>query len=348
MIFPKNEFNKISCKEAFVNKQSLVNMFEYIAKEKLNIHQMLLVNEGSKVFSAFAKGYENKKENVYSVSKSFTSIAIGLLIDRGLLKLDDYVLFYFADELKRYKNEYEALKIKHLLTMTVGQSQDRFISLTPKHNPIEVFFNTDMNDKPGEKFMYSNFASYILSAIVTKVTNKSLNDFLKTEVYEKIGLEDIYWPEFAGYSLGCTGLRLSATDMARFGILLLNDGMWEGEQIISKAYLNKATTKQVDTANEENWYDCYGYGYQFWLNEFGDYRAAGLHNQLIIINKKYKLVFTITAYEDKPLLKLFKDYILPGFEKGWKPTNKSLRDYINIFRENSIDLVTNEEKTRKD
>ncbi|MGM0496129.1 MAG: serine hydrolase domain-containing protein, partial [Bacillota bacterium] len=245
MIFPKNEFNKISCKEAFVNKQSLVNMFEYIAKEKLNIHQMLLVNEGSKVFSAFAKGYENKKENVYSVSKSFTSIAIGLLIDRGLLKLDDYVLFYFADELKRYKNEYEALKIKHLLTMTVGQSQDRFISLTPKHNPIEVFFNTDMNDKPGEKFMYSNFASYILSAIVTKVTNKSLNDFLKTEVYEKIGLEDIYWPEFAGYSLGCTGLRLSATDMARFGILLLNEGMWEGEQIISKAYLNKATTKQV-------------------------------------------------------------------------------------------------------
>ncbi|MFW5793966.1 MAG: serine hydrolase domain-containing protein [Bacillota bacterium] len=348
MVFPKNEFNKISCKEAFVNKQSLIDMFEKISDEKLNIHQMILLHEGSKVFSAYAKGYKDKKENVYSVSKSFTSVAIGILIDRNLLDKEDFVLFYFADELKRYKKAYEKLKIKHLLNMTVGQSQDRFIALTPKHNPIEVFFNTEMSDEPGEKFMYSNFASYILSAIVTKVTNKSLNDFLKTEVYEKIGLNDIYWPEFAGYSLGCTGLRLSANDMARFGLLLLNDGNWDGEQIVSKAYLDQATTKQVDTTNAGNKYDSYGYGYQLWINEFGDYRAAGLHNQLIIINKAFKLVFSITAYEDNSLLNLFKDYILSGFKKGWKPTNKSLRNYLSKFSEESVALIMKEESKRQD
>ncbi|QWB99376.1 beta-lactamase family protein [Mycoplasmatota bacterium] len=347
MVFPKKEFNKISCKEADVSKAHLVDMFEEIIEENINIHQMILLHEGSKVFEVSANGYEDKKENVYSVSKSFTSIAIGILIDRKILSLDDYVLFYFSDQLKKYEKGYEKLQLRHLLNMTVGQVSDRFIALTPQHNPVEIFFNTELKADPGEEFMYSNFATYMLSAIITKVTGMTLNAFLKKHLYDVIGLEDIDWPEFSGYSLGCTGLKLSVKDMARFGLFLLNEGMWEDKQIVSKAYLQEATSKQVDTSKESIKLNRFGYGYQFWINEFGDYKAAGLYNQLIIINKEKKLVFSCVAYEEKPLTPLFSDYILEAFKSGWKETDLTLRDYLKKFKNHMVALINKEEKERK-
>lgn len=347
MVFPKEEFSKISCKDAFVNKHQLISMFDHIIDNQINIHQMILLHQGSVVFEAYANGHEATKENVYSVSKSLTSIAIGILIDQGLLALDDYVLFYFADELKQYLPGYEKLQLKHLLTMSSGQKSDRFHGLTPQHNPIEIYFNTELAYQPGEHFMYSNFDSLILSAIVTKMTGITLNQFLNENLYQKIGLKDIEWPEFAGYSLGCTGLLLSVQDMARVGLLLLNEGRWEDQQIVSNNYLQQATKVQIQTSSELIKLNKHGYGYQFWINDFGDYKAAGLYNQLIIINHAYDLVFACIAYEERPLTELFKDYILPGFEEGYKETRHSLRDSIKTFRKQSVQLLEEELKTRK-
>ena len=347
MLFPKNDFNKISCKEAYVDKHHLMDMFEHIDKEKINIHQMILLQDGSKVFDAYAKGHEDKKENVYSVSKSFTSIAIGILIDQGVLSLEDYVLFYFANDLKKYKDGYEKLKLKHLLTMTVGQASDRYYGLSDQHDPIEIFFNTPLKHEPGTVFYYSNFTTLMLSIIVTKVTGQTLNAFLDKKLYQKIGLNDIEWPEYAGYSLGCTGLRLSVKDMARFGLLLLNEGSWNGEQIVSKKYIKAATSMQMKTTNQDNPDDQEGYGYQFWMNDCGDYKAVGLYNQLIIINQKFNLVFACIAYEERRLSRLFCDYILKGFESGYKTTYLSLKDAIKVFYNHSEQRLEEEKKVRK-
>ena len=347
MIFPKKDFNKISCKEAYVDKHFLIDMFQKMKEETMNIHQMMLLHQGSLVFDMSLEGHDEKKENVYSVSKSFTSVAIGIFIARGKLSLDDYLLPLFPDELKKYIPEYESLQLKHLLTMTSGQVSDRFHGLTPQHNPVEIYFNTELKYEMGTHFSYSNFDSFMLSIIVTKITGLTLNAFLEEELYKKIGLENIEWPEFAGYSLGCTGLRLSVQDMSRFGLLLLNDGVWDGEQIVSKSYLDLATSVQVNTDSEKIKLNKHGYGYQFWINGFGDYKAAGLYNQLIIINKAYDLVFSVIAYEERPLTELFRDYILEGFISGWKPTHLSLKDEIKQYKKLSNDLLQEEEKTRK-
>lgn len=335
MIFPHQSFNKISSKEAFLDKSTIIDMFDYIKKEDLNIHQMILLHQGSMVFDFYAHQHQGKKENVYSVSKSFTSIAIGILIDQGLLHEEDYVMFYFTDEIDDYQPGYEGLKIKHLLTMTSGQKKDRFHALTPQHNPIRIYFNTPLAHEPGEHFMYSNFDSLMLSAVVTKLTGQTLNDFLKEHLFDKIGIHDPSWPEFSGYSLGCTGLRITVEDMARFGLLLLNDGQWDGQRLVSKSYIDAATSFQVSTHQEKIKLNKHGYGYQFWLNDFGDYKAAGLYNQLIIVHKKYNLVCAIIAYEDKPLTPLFSNYILPAFDRGWKPTHLSIKDAIQAFVEDS-------------
>ncbi len=347
MIFPGDEFNKASVKDANINKGLLVDLFNKIDDDSINIHSMMLLKNGSRVFKASAYSFdEDTKENVYSVSKAFTSIAIGILVDKELIRLDTPVLYFFSNEINNYLKEYEALQIRHLLTMSIPQTEDLYFELDKMDNVIEPFFNQALTAKLGEKFMYNNYATFILSAIVSKVTGKSLNDFLDEYLYKKIGIEKPKWDELKGYSLGASRLYLSANDMARFGLLLLNDGFWDGEKIISKTYLEKATSLQINTSNNEfkHDYDKFGYGYLFWMNSFGDYRASGMYQQHIIINKKYGLVFVVKSFEERNVLSLFENFVLKAAEEGYNYCDYSLRDFIRRFKINSKEIIILETK----
>ncbi len=347
MVFPKAEFNKASVKDANINKGLLVDLFNEIEEERLNIHSMLLLKDGSRVFRASAHTYtEDTKDEVYSVSKSFTSVAIGILCDLNILHLDNYILYFFSKEVSDYLPGYEKIQIKHLLTMSSGQEKDIFSSLTPNDNFYKIFFNQPLINQPGEVFDYSNFSSLILSAIVTKVTGKSLNDFLNEHLYKYIGMEKPNWNQVNGISFGAIGMYISANDMARFGLLLLNDGNWDGKQIVSKKYLDLATQLQIEIKDDAEPADKFGYGFQFWRNSFGDYRCAGLYRQYIVINKEFNLVFVIKAYEEKQLLDLFEKYILKACKKGWNYCDYSLRDYTRRFKKNSIEIIEKEKEIR--
>ncbi|OQX94136.1 MAG: hypothetical protein B6I17_00325 [Tenericutes bacterium 4572_104] len=287
MIFPGEEFNKASVKDANINKGLLVDLFNKIDDDSINIHSMMLLKNGSRVFKASAYSFdEDTKENVYSVSKAFTSIAIGILVDKELIRLD---------------------------------------------TPV---------------FMYNNYATFILSAIVSKVTGKSLNDFLDEYLYKIIGIEKPRWDELKGYSLGASRLYLSANDMARFGLLLLNDGMWKSHRVVSSKYLEEATKLQIKTNYDDlNLdYDKFGYGYLFWLNSFGDFRASGSYQQHIVINKEYGLVFVLKAFEERNLLSLFENYILKAAEEEYNYCDYSLRDFIRRFKINSKEIIIMENK----
>lgn len=349
MVFPKQEFNKASVKDANLNKGLLVDLFNEIDEQKLNIHSMMLLKSGSEVFHASAHEYdEDTKDEVYSVSKSFTSIAIGILIDMNLLNLEDIVLYFFKNEVNDYLEGYKSLKLKHLLMMSTGQEKDIFMELTPNDNPFELFFNQPLVDNPGETFRYSNIATFMLSAIVTKVTGKSLNDFLNEYLYKKIGMEKPVWNQIKDINFGAMGLQISSHDMARFGLLLLNDGCWDGEQIISKDYLDLATSFQISTSNWYNQVETYGYGFQFWLSGFGDYRATGMKGQHIIINKEYDLVFVFKSHEDTQLVPLFEKYVLAAAKKGYEYSELSLRDFTRRFKIHSHDLIELEHQKIED
>lgn len=346
MVFPKAEFNKASVKDANINKGTLVDLFNKIDEERFNLHNLMLVKSGSRVFRASALDFtEDTKEEVYSVSKSFTSIAIGILADLKLINLDDYVLFFFQEDVKDYLPGYETLKIKHLLTMSVGQTNDIFSELTPSDNAFELFFNQPLTYKPGERFFYSNIAVFMLSAIVTKVTGKSLNDFLNDYLYKKIGIEKPNWKQVNHISFGATGLEISTNDMARFGILLLNEGNWDGEQIVSKDYIESATKKQIASEGEALDHDG-GYGYLFWINSFGGYRAAGIYGQYIVVMKDLDLVFITKAYEDRFFINTLSKYIVSATKTGWKYCDYSLRDFTRRFKIHSAKLIEREKEIR--
>ncbi len=347
MIFPKQEFQKASVKEANLDKGLLADMFDEIKKQKINIHSMVLLKDGARVFRASAFDHtEDTIENVYSISKSFTSVAIGILIDLKLVNLEDYVLFFFSKEVDSYLPAYEKLKVKHLLTMSSGQSEDIFNRLTPNDNIYQEFFNAPLRYEIGKKFQYQNASTLMLSAIVTKVTGKCVNDFLDEYLYKHIGIEKPVWDQVKNVNFGATGLRISTNDMARFGLLLLNDGNWDGKQIVSKNYLDEATKFQISTEESDLDIDKVGYGYQFWINSFGNYRCAGMFKQYIVINKEYNLVFACKAYEEREVLDLFDTYILESAKKGWRYVNWSLRDYIRAFKNNSKELIENEREKR--
>ncbi|MGD9909930.1 MAG: serine hydrolase domain-containing protein [Candidatus Izemoplasmatales bacterium] len=348
MVFPHKEFEKTSCKDANIDKGYLADMFDYIEKEKLNIHSMLLIKDGAKIFDAYAYSFvPNQREDIYSVSKSFTSIAIGICQDQGLLKVSDKVLPYFEKDITSSAPGYESLTIKHLLTMSVGQAEDVSSQFVENANPYQIFFNAPLLNEPGTTFLYNNAASFILSAIVSKVTKSSLNDFLDKYLYQKLEINKPLWKSIGNVSLGATGLELATIDLAKFGLLLLDNGVWRNEVIVSKAYIEEATKSHISTIQNETERDRYGYGYQFWMNDFGDYRAAGWKSQFIIVNKRFNTVFAIQAWEDRNLAVLFSDYILPALEKGWLFDSVSLRDYIRRFHVSSESLVEEEKKTRK-
>ncbi len=347
MIFPRDDFEKSSCKEANIDKNRLIDMFDYIDEQKLNIHQMLLVHDGSKVFEAYQEGYgPGTMENIYSVSKSFTSIAIGICQDKGLLKVSDLVYPYFSDSVSDPLPGYELLTIENLLTMSHGQERDVFKELRPDDDVFQVFFHVPLSRKPGTLFDYSNFSVFMLSAIVSKVTGMTLNDYLEQNLFSHLGIKKPDWPEVSGYTMGATGLRLDALSLAKFGLLLLNRGNWRNQQIVSEAYVQKATSKQIDTSHLTYFPDSLGYGYLFRMNDFGDYRMAGINNQFVVINHQYSFVFVIQAYESRTLTDLVKNYVIPAFEKGWSYETRSLRDYVRRFGYNSAMLAEAENKAR--
>jgi CubicO group peptidase (beta-lactamase class C family) len=230
--------------------------------------------------------------------------------------------------------------------MTVGQENDVFNEFTEKDNPFELFFNQAMSDKPGTKFMYNNFSSFMLSAIVTKVTGQTLNDFLDEKLYQVIGIEKPVWREFKGVSIGASGLEVSTHDLARFGLLLINDGNWDGSKVVSRKYLADATKLHIDTADMPKGYEKYGYGYQFWKNSFSDFRCTGYLGQHIIINKKYDLVFVCKSNEERGLVDLFQNYILEAAKSGYKANEFSLRDFTRRFKKHSHDLIESEKENK--
>lgn len=347
MIFPGREFEKASCKDADVDKQLLALMFDKMIEEKYNVHSMILVKDGAKVFEAYADGFgPETKSEMYSIAKSFTSIAIGILLDRGLLKLDDPVLPLFQKDLKTYLPEYQALTTRHLLSMTVDHGSDHIEELKKNGNAVKLFFSLPLASPLGSKFHYNNFSTFLLSHIVTKLTGQSLNDFLDLNLFQKIGINKPIWDELKGVNFGAFGLKLSATDMAKFGVLLANHGSWKNEQIVSSEYLTLATSNLVNTGFVDNPKDRYGYGFQFWINHFGDYRCAGLYKQYIIVNHEHHAVFVTQAYEQREVLDLFTSYVLPALDKGYEYSIVTLREHIALFQENTKPIIANEKATR--
>ncbi|WP_238165909.1 serine hydrolase domain-containing protein [Kribbella caucasensis] len=260
---------------------------------------------------------------LFSVSKSFTSIGIGLAIEAGLLSLDDKVISFFPDELPdQVGDNLAAMEIRHLLTMTTGHDQDTVERLSKDRRMVGIFLGLEVEHEPGTVFVYNSGATYMLSAILQKLTGERLLDFLRPRLFEPLGATEATWEvSREGITTGGWGLSLNTESLARFGQLLLQRGQWEGRQLLPAEWIDAATSKQVDNSNQDNpdWQQ--GYGYQFWRSRHGGYRGDGAFGQYCLVFPEHDAAVIITSagFDMQETLDVVWEHFLPVLE-GAAPT----------------------------
>jgi CubicO group peptidase (beta-lactamase class C family) len=263
------------------------------------IHSLMLVRHGRVIAEGWWSPYRAEDIHVlYSGTKSFNSTAVGLLIAEGKLSVDDLVLSKFPDLAPAQPSpNMAAMKIKDLLTMSTGHTADTIDTLRAAPNGAwtKAFLATDVPDVPGSLFVYNSGAAYVLGAIVQRAAGMSVEDYLTPRLFEPLQIQQHLWgksPE--GVNMADGGLSVRTEDFAKFGLLYLNGGSWNGQQVVPADWVTAATSKEVSTGNDDgNWN--YGYGYQFWRNPPGGFRADGSLGQFSFVLPDQDVVLAVTS-----------------------------------------------------
>ncbi len=284
------------------------------------IQTVMLVRHGHVVLEdAWTPYRPDDRHLLFSVSKSFTSTAIGLAIDEGLLTIDDPVISFFtADDLpETISDNLAAMTVRHLLTMTTGHSKDTVEALSRERRMVKIFLGLDVEHEPGTVFVYNSGATYMLSAILQRLAGENLLDYLRPRLFEPLGAGEAIWQvSKEGITVGGWGLSLNTESLACFGQLLLQHGEWGGKQLVPAEWYAAATSKQVPNDNEENPDWKQGYGFQFWRGRHDTFRADGAFGQFIVVFPEYDAVLVTTSAtgDMQAILNTAWDYLLPALE----------------------------------
>lgn len=268
---------------------SLKSIADFLKAEKEMGNQVMRVevyHKGEvKVKFAVPPYTTEDKQHNYSLSKTFTSSAVGMLVDDGVLSVEDKVTDIFSDKMPDTISEnLSEMRVKHLLSMNTGHESCVLEKIKNADDMVSAFFAQEVQHKPGTHFAYNSAASYILSVIVHRYTGMSLFDFLSIRLFEPLGIEGVYWNTYAdGNSNGGIGLHASIDDLTKLGVLYLNGGVYNGKRILSEEWVKEATSAISDNSGNGNPDWCAGYGYQIWRNARGGFRGDGAFGQLCMV-----------------------------------------------------------------
>lgn len=281
------------------------------------LHSFVLVRHGHVVAEGWWAPYAAEAPHMlFSLSKSFTSTAVGIAAAEGKLSVDDPVLKFFPDDAPGEPSaNLKAMRLSDLLRMSTGHQAE------PPRKATEPWAKTFLAQpvpfKPGTHFLYNTSATYMLSGAVQKATGETLLDYLKPRLFDPLGIAKPTWevsPQ--GISTGGYGLSVRTEDIAKFGQLYLQKGKWNGKQLVPAAWVAEATARQTSNgSNPKSDWD-QGYGYQFWRCRNGAYRGDGAFGQYCIVLPDQDAVIAITAgvRDMQAVLNLVWDKLLPAMK----------------------------------
>ena len=241
---------------------------------------------------------EECRRNVYSASKSFTSCAVGFAVQEGLISLDEKLVDAFAEDLPPVVEENLAkATVKDLLTMCLGQDQAYLMGaqrpLYEEDDWVKMSLAFPFPYEPGTHFVYNNVGPYLAGILVQRRTGCDLLSYLTPRLLKPLGIKKTIWEcDPLGNTFGAGGLFLTMSELHRFGQFYLQDGQWNGKQLLSADWVRESTKKQVDTGIGKTEY---GYGYLFWGGPEGTFRADGKYCQLSILCREKDAVITTVA-----------------------------------------------------
>lgn len=292
------------------------------APHHIDLHSIMVLKHGKVLEERWFNGAgPDIPHTMWSVSKTFTSAAAGLAIDEGLLRLDDKVVGFFPESLpEEVSDNLAAMTVRDLLTMNCGQDTEApVLRQSAEGNWVEAFLAHPVPHVPGSYFVYNSMGTYMVSAIVQKVTGQKVNDYLESRLWEPLHIEKPSWDESPqGINCGGWGLSLRTEDMAKMGQLLLQGGRWNGRQVLPAGWVREMSSFQVPsvpagtrpeqaqerglTKENSDWMQ--GYGYQMWLTRHNGFRADGAYGQYILVFPQKDAVLVLTTDSD-----LYQEYL---------------------------------------
>ena len=296
----------------------LAEMFTAVQERAINLHSVVITRGGVLVAEAYAPPETAEaRQNLYSVTKSVTAMLFGMAWDDGSIEsLDQPVADYFP---AWAEDERTAITLEDMLTMRSGLAwPDTFMMLTlamaASDDWVEFVLDRPSDVPPGTEFVYNSGTTHLLSAITQIATGQPAQDFGQDRLFDPLGIapEDFVWQsDPQGVTSGAWGLLMTARDAAKIGYLMLRDGMWGGERLLSSDWIAMATTPYVEFDADRD------YGYQWWVYHDGEYYAAtGAFGQMLIVMPTLDLVVVMTADEngerDQLPRRLFEEFVIPA------------------------------------
>jgi CubicO group peptidase (beta-lactamase class C family) len=309
--------------EEGISASALLDFVNALDQQVEGIHAVMVVRHGKVVAEGWWRPYDaNHNHVLYSLSKSFTSTAVGLTVAEGKLSVDDEVLKFFPDDAPAEpSNNLKAMRVRDLLMMSSGHQDEP--SAAPDVISPKTFLAQPVPHLPGTHFKYNTAATFMQSAIVQKVTGQTTLDYLRARLFEPLGISNPVWDtNFQGISLGGYGLRVRTEDIAKFGQLYLQKGQWKGKQLIPASWIEMATTRQTSNGSNPKSDWSQGYGFQFWRCRHNAFRGDGAFGQFCVVMPEQDTVVAINSgTKDLQIpLNVIWDKLLPALQP--KPVKK--------------------------
>jgi len=315
-----------------ISSADILDFVETADKQIDTMNSFMLVRHGNVVAEGWWGPYDSTTPHIlYSLSKSFTSTAVGLAISEGKMSLDDQVLKFFPEDAPAEPSaNLKAMRVRDLLRMATGHQSEAAIRADGAPW-TKTFLAHPVPFKPGTHFLYNSPATYMLSAIVQKVTGMTVLDYLKPRLFEPLGIDTPTWvasPQ--GISAGAYGLSVRTEDIARFGQLYLQKGNWKGKQLIPSAWVEEATARQTSNGSSPNSDWDQGYGYQFWRSRHNTYRGDGAFGQYCMVIPELDAVVAITSgvRDMQSVMNLVWTKLLPAMKSDHLPEDRAARQKL--------------------
>ncbi|MES2829798.1 MAG: serine hydrolase [Bacteroidota bacterium] len=316
-----------------VDSKGILDFVNATRSSKTEFHSFMLLRHGKVIAEAWWNPYApDLRHTLYSCSKSFTATAIGFAINEGKIKLDSKIVSFFPDQAPASISENLAqLSVRDALIMADGQDPEPGYIIADT-NWVKGFLAAPIVHKPGTKFLYNSLGTYMLSAIIQKVTGQTLLEYLTPRLFKPLGIKNADWEtDLKGINTGGWGLRVKTEDMAKFAQLFLQKGKWKGKQILPLGWTEEASSAKIiqhpdmpkarrDASDSEQ-----GYGYQMWRSKNNAYRGDGAFGQYMIVMPDQDAVIAITAETSdmQGEIDLVWKYLLPAMKPDKLPKNKA-------------------------
>ncbi|MEW9701443.1 serine hydrolase domain-containing protein [Paenibacillus sp. SI8] len=313
--------------------EAIARCLQDMERRGLELHSFMLVRHGHVISEGWWAPYAPERPHMlFSLSKSFTSTAIGLLVQEGRISVQDRVVSFFPEDAPaEISSHLASMTIRDLLVMGTGHAEDTSAKMQQSDNYVRNLLELPVEHEPGTHFAYNSGATYLLSAILQKVTGMTLLEYLQPRLLEPLGIEGATWGSCPrGITMGGWGMKITTEDIAKFGQLYLQKGQWQGMQIVPSSWIEEATSKQIENGVEadNDWQQ--GYGYQFWRCQHGAYRGDGAFGQYCIVMPEQDAVIAITSgvNDTGAILKVIWEQLLPAMKSEELPPDREAAESL--------------------